>query len=63
MGSTTKREQDQHAAGGPGKSSRKGHVDPEHSGNKPGQLQTPTSRGPGEGGTRGAEDEKRDGPS
>lgn len=29
-----------HRAGGPGKSARKGHVDPDHSGNKPGQRQS-----------------------
>jgi hypothetical protein len=33
------REHDKHAAGGPGKSARKGHVEPEKSGNKPGQRQ------------------------
>lgn len=46
----TKTEHDKHAAGGPGKASRKGHADPEDSGNKPGQKQTPKDRGPGKGG-------------
>lgn len=46
------REHDKHGAGGPGKAARKGHVEPEKSGNKPSQRQ-PGSRGlPSEG--RGA---------
>jgi hypothetical protein len=55
MGSTKQTEQDKHKAGGPGKASRKGHIDsnPETSGNKPGQHQTERPRGPGEGGTGG----------
>lgn len=47
-------ERDKHEAGGPGKAPREGHLDPAHSGNKPGQKQTPRERGPGKGGTRGA---------
>jgi hypothetical protein len=39
-------EHDKHAAGGPGKAARKGHVEPEKSGNKPGQRQAGL---PGEG--------------
>jgi hypothetical protein len=31
------REHDKHAAGGPGKSARKGRIEPEKSGNKPSQ--------------------------
>lgn len=54
-----KTEEDKHQAGGPGKDSRKGHIDPEDSGNKPGQKQTPTERGPGQGG--GQDPERRPG--
>jgi hypothetical protein len=43
------REHDRHAAGGPGKSARKGHVEPEKSGNKPGQRQEGAVKLPGEG--------------
>jgi hypothetical protein len=50
-------EQDKHAAGGPGKASKEGHIDPEKH-NKPGQKQSAHPRGPGgEGGTKGVPDE------
>lgn len=32
-------EEEKHRAGGPGKAARKGHVDPEDSGNPPGKKQ------------------------
>ena len=48
-----KREIDKHAAGGPGKSARKGHIEPEKSGNKPGQRQAGPVGLPGEGRRRG----------
>ncbi|HYD32912.1 MAG TPA: hypothetical protein VEB64_18910 [Azospirillaceae bacterium] len=37
-----------HAAGGPGKASKEGHIAPSH-GNKPGQNQTQREGGPGKG--------------
>jgi hypothetical protein len=43
------REHDKHAAGGPGKSARKGHAEPEKSGNKPPQRQAGAVKLPGEG--------------
>jgi hypothetical protein len=43
------REHDKHAAGGPGKSARKGHVEPAKSGNKPSQRQVGAVKLPGEG--------------
>jgi hypothetical protein len=57
----TKTNEDKHAAGGPGKASKEGHIDPEKH-NKPGQKQTPHPRGPGgEGGVKGVpEDQRRD---
>lgn len=54
----TKTEADKHAAGGPGKPSKEGHLDPDKH-NAPGQKQHPESRGPGKGGTRGVPPEKR----
>ncbi len=55
----TRRDEERHQAGGPGKSAKKGHIDPENR-NKPGQKQTPHERGPGgEGGTRGVPPEDR----
>lgn len=49
----TATEDRKHAAGGPGKASKEGHIDPEKH-NKPGQKQTPKPDGPGGGGgTRG----------
>jgi hypothetical protein len=42
-------EHDKHAAGGPGKSARKGHLEPGKSGNKPGQRQEGPVKLPGEG--------------
>ena len=48
----TEREQDRHAAGGPGKSARKGHVEPEKSGNKESQRQPGPVGLPGEGRAR-----------
>jgi hypothetical protein len=62
MGSDTKTERDKHAAGGPGKSPKEGHLDPHH-GNKPGQHQTPKERGPGEGGTGGRHEDRERAPS
>jgi len=56
MSTHHERERKIHESGGPGKASKKAHVEPEKSGNKPGQLQTPHERGPGEGGARGAHD-------
>jgi hypothetical protein len=53
--SKTEREHERHAAGGPGKSARKGHVEPEKSGNKPGQRQAGAERLPGAGRPRGPE--------
>lgn len=47
------REHDKHAAGGPGKSARKGHVEPERSGNKTTQRQSGPVGLPGEGRDRG----------
>jgi hypothetical protein len=41
------REHDKHAAGGPGKSARKGHVEPDKSGNKPGLRQPARAGIPG----------------
>lgn len=50
---------DKHAAGGPGKSAKMGHIDPDKH-NKPGQKQTPHPDGPGgEGGAKGAPEEQR----
>ena len=43
------REHDKHAAGGPGKAARKGHTEPEKSGNKPSQRQAGPVGMPGEG--------------
>jgi hypothetical protein len=55
----TQRDADKHQAGGPGKSAKKGHIDPDQH-NKPGQKQTPHERGVGgEGGTRGVPPEKQ----
>lgn len=49
-----------HRAGGPGKPSKEGHVDPEKH-NQPGQKQSDRERGPGKGGGRGVPpDERRD---
>jgi hypothetical protein len=48
-----KTEVDKHAAGGPGKSARKGHAEPEKSGNKPTQRQAGTVGLPGEGRRQG----------
>jgi hypothetical protein len=48
-------EHDKHAAGGPGKAARKGHVEPEKSGNKPGQRQAGPVGLPGEGRRSGTE--------
>ncbi len=45
----TKTEHERHQAGGPGKAARKGHVDPERSGNKPSQNQAGKEHVPGEG--------------
>ncbi len=57
--SQSKTERDKHAAGGPGKPSKEGHIDPEKR-NKPGQKQSAHPRGPGgEGGTKGVPEEKR----
>jgi hypothetical protein len=65
MGSSKETEHAKHVAGGPGKSSRKGHVeaDPERAGNKPSQLQTEHHRGPGKGGAPGQRTERRRAPS
>lgn len=53
MGSEKAAEKARHAAGGPGKASKEGHIDPEKH-NKPGQKQTPHPDGPGgESGTKG----------
>ena len=54
-------EAEKHAAGGPGKPSKEGHIDPEKH-NKPGQKQSAHPRGPGgEGGNKGGpEDQRRD---
>jgi hypothetical protein len=53
VGSTKATEADKHSAGGPGKASKEGHIDPEKR-NKPGQKQTPHPDGPGgESGTKG----------
>jgi hypothetical protein len=55
----TQRDDDKHRAGGPGKASKEGHIDPAKR-NKPGQKQTPKDDGPGGGGgTRGVPPEKR----
>jgi hypothetical protein len=56
----TQRDGDKHRAGGPGKASKEGHVDPGKR-NKPGQKQTPRDDGPGGGGggTRGVPPEER----
>jgi hypothetical protein len=53
--SKTEREYERHAAGGPGKSARKGHLEPEKSGNKPGQRQAGAERLPGARLSRGPE--------
>ena len=45
----TEREHERHRAGGPGKAARKGHDEPESSGNKPGQKQAGKEHVPGEG--------------
>jgi hypothetical protein len=53
MGSKKATEAAKHAAGGPGKPSKEGHIDPEKR-NKPGQKQSPHPDGPGgESGTKG----------
>jgi hypothetical protein len=52
MGSEKATEARKHAAGGPGKPSKEGHIDPEKR-NKPGQKQSPHPDGPGgESGTK-----------
>jgi hypothetical protein len=52
------REHDKHAAGGPGKSARKGHIEPEKSGNKLSQRQAGAVGLPGEG--RGTSTQRRE---
>lgn len=60
MGSKKAAEEARHAAGGPGKASKEGHIDPGKT-NKPGQKQSgPREDGPGGGsGERGVPAEKR----
>ena len=61
MGSKKAVEEAKHAAGGPGKPSKEGHIDPDK-GNKPGQKQSPTRDGPGgESGSRGVPEDKHRG--
>ena len=51
-------ESGKHQAGGPGKASKEGHVDPgKH--NQPSQKQSEKERGPGKGGSRGVPPEER----
>jgi len=59
MGSKKATEEAKHAAGGPGKASKEGHIDPDKR-NKPGQKQTSHPDGPGgESGTEGAPPEQQ----
>jgi hypothetical protein len=58
-------EGEKHRAGGPGKAAKEGHIDPGHSGNKPGQNQAAEPRdqhGIGKGGTHGIDSERRKAP-
>lgn len=48
MGSKKAADEAKHAAGGPGKASKEGHIDPDKR-NKPGQKQAPKDDGPGGG--------------
>ena len=59
MGSKKATEVAKHAAGGPGKPSKEGHIDPDKH-NKPGQKQSAHPDGPGgESGTGGAPPEQQ----